>query len=62
MRVFSTILAALAVASGALAADDFESVIVTFPKDTADSVMAEARQKFVEQGGEITHVYGKLIK
>ena len=61
MRVLSTILAALAVTSGALAADGFKTVIVSFPKEIAQNIVDEAKAKFVEQGGEITHVY-RLIK
>lgn len=55
MRVLSTILAGLAVVSGALAAG--KSVIVSFPPDTAASVVDAAKADFKASGGEITHEY-----
>ncbi|KAK7751517.1 hypothetical protein SLS62_006604 [Diatrype stigma] len=58
MRVLSTFLAGLAVVSGALAAG--KSVIVSFPPDTAASVVDAAKSEFKASGGEITHEY-KLI-
>lgn len=59
MRAFSTILAVLAVVSGALATG--KSVIVSFPPDTAASVIDAAKADFKAAGGEITHEYN-LIK
>ncbi|KAM3512771.1 hypothetical protein MY11210_003556 [Beauveria gryllotalpidicola] len=62
MKFFPRIVAALALLSGALAVDRQVSVVVSFddPK-TPDSVVAAARQKIMDEGGQITHDY-QIIK
>lgn len=57
MRVLPTLLAGLAVVSGALAVDIQKSVIVSFPAGTAKSVMDSAKADIKEAGGVITHEY-----
>ncbi|EMR69008.1 hypothetical protein MGN70_011878 [Eutypa lata] len=53
MRVVPTILAGLAVISGVFA----KSIIVSFPPETAQSVVDTAKADFKAAGGEITHEY-----
>ncbi|KAI1078536.1 hypothetical protein F5B20DRAFT_204908 [Whalleya microplaca] len=61
MRVLSTVVAALAVASGAFAVDTQKSIIVSFPFETGDDVVGRAMDQIRAAGGVITHEY-KLIK
>ncbi|EJP69274.1 uncharacterized protein CRV24_000569 [Beauveria bassiana] len=62
MKFFPQIAAALALLPGALAVDRKVSVIVSFDdRDTPDSVVAAARQKIIDGGGQITHDY-QIIK
>ncbi|KAM3465509.1 hypothetical protein MY5147_005496 [Beauveria neobassiana] len=62
MKFFPQIAAALALLPGALAVDRKVSVIVSFDDpDTPDSVVAAARQKIIDGGGQITHDY-QIIK
>ncbi|KAJ3498591.1 hypothetical protein NLG97_g1009 [Lecanicillium saksenae] len=62
MKFFPQIVAALALLPGALAVDRKVSVIVSFDDpNTPDSVVAEARKKIIEGGGQITHDY-QIIK
>lgn len=62
MRFFPQIVAALALLPGAFAVDRKVSVIVSFDDpNTPDSVVAEARQKIIDNGGQITHDY-QIIK
>lgn len=62
MKFFPQIVAALALLPGALAVDRKVSVIVSFDDpNTPDSVVAAARQKIIDGGGQITHDY-QIIK
>lgn len=61
MRLIAYLVAALTVVSGALAVDVQKQVIVSYPQDTPDSVVAQAKQAIVDAGGIITHEY-QLIK
>lgn len=61
MRFFSTIVAALAVAQGALAVDVQKSIIVTFPEGTPEDVVTRAKDEIRQAGGVVTHDY-KLFK
>ncbi|KAI4736367.1 hypothetical protein E4T50_13134 [Aureobasidium sp. EXF-12298] len=46
----------------AYAATDSKQVIVSYPKDTPDSVIEHAMSVIKEAGGIITHEYKTLIK
>ncbi|KAK4251622.1 hypothetical protein C7999DRAFT_27696 [Corynascus novoguineensis] len=61
MRPFSFLIGALALVSGVMAADVQKSVLVTYPPETPDSVVSQAKQAVVDAGGVITHEY-TLIK
>jgi hypothetical protein len=61
MRFFSTVVAALAVAQGALAVDVQKSIIVTFPEGTPEDVVTRAKDEIRQAGGVVTHDY-KLFK
>lgn len=61
MRLFSFVLAALALFSGAIAVDIQKSVLVTYPPETPNSVVDQAKKAIVDAGGIITHEY-TLIK
>ncbi|OAQ97829.1 hypothetical protein LLEC1_00013 [Akanthomyces lecanii] len=62
MKFFSQIMAALALLPGALAVDRKVSVIVSFgDPNTPDDIVAAARQKIIDGGGQITHDY-QIIK
>ncbi|KAK1145473.1 hypothetical protein N8T08_004348 [Aspergillus melleus] len=55
MKLLSTIIL------GCLPVALAKSIVVTFPKDTPDSVVKDARQAIIDAHGEITHDY-QLIK
>ncbi|KAL3477999.1 hypothetical protein BJX99DRAFT_225280 [Aspergillus californicus] len=38
------------------------SILVTYPKDTPDSVIESAKKSITEAGGTITHEYSLVIK
>ncbi|KAL2809537.1 hypothetical protein BJX63DRAFT_435101 [Aspergillus granulosus] len=57
MKLFSAGLA-LALLPLALA----KSVLITYPKDTPDSVINEAKDSIRKAGGTITHEYRLVIK
>ena len=61
MRVSTLLVAAVTLVSGALAVDVQKSVIVTYPNETPDSVLDQAKAAIEESGGTITHNY-QLIK
>ncbi|KAK3684244.1 hypothetical protein B0T22DRAFT_484022 [Podospora appendiculata] len=61
MRIFALLVAALTVVSGVIAVDIQKSVIITYPGETPDWVLAQAKKAIVEGGGVITHEY-QLIK
>ncbi|OAA58868.1 Proteinase inhibitor, propeptide [Cordyceps fumosorosea ARSEF 2679] len=61
MKLLPQIIAALALLPGGFAVDRKMSVIVSFDDSTPDYIVAEARQKIVNGGGQITHDY-QIIK
>lgn len=62
MKFLPQVVAALALLPGAFAVDRKLSVIISFEDpNTPDSVVAEARQKIIDGGGQITHDY-QIIK
>ncbi len=61
MRPFSLLVAGLTLLSGVIAADIQKSVIVTYPPETPDSIVDQAKKAVLDAGGIITHEY-KLIK
>jgi hypothetical protein len=61
MRLFSFLIAALTLLSGVIAVDIQKSVIVTYPPETPDSVVIQAKKAIIDAGGMITHEY-TLIK
>ena len=61
MKLFAYFLALLSIVCAALAVDVRNAVIVQFPNHTPDWTVDEAKQKFIEAKGVITHEY-KIIK
>lgn len=61
MRPFGFLIAALTLLSGVIAVDIEKSVIITYPPETPDAVLAQAKKAIVDGGGLITHEY-QLIK
>ncbi|KAK4240269.1 hypothetical protein C8A03DRAFT_42223 [Achaetomium macrosporum] len=61
MRLYSFLLAALTLLSGVTAVDVHKSVLITYPPETPDSVVNQAKKAVVDAGGVITHEY-TLIK
>lgn len=62
MKFLPQVVTALALLPAALAVDRKVSVIISFDDpNTPDSVVAEARQKIIDGGGQITHDY-QIIK
>lgn len=61
MKLTSLLVAALTVVSGAVAVDVQKSVIVSYPSETPDSIVDQAKQAIKDSGGVITHEY-QLIK
>jgi hypothetical protein len=61
MRLFAFVLAALTLFAGVIAVDVQKSVIVTYPLETPDFVLDEAKKAIIESGGIITHEYS-IIK
>lgn len=61
MKLLSFLLAALTLLAGVLAVDIQKSVIVTYPPETPDSIVNQAKKAVTDAGGVITHEY-KLIK
>lgn len=61
MRLFSFLITALTLLSGVIAVDIQKSVLITYPPETPNNVVADAKKAIVEAGGTITHEY-KLIK
>ncbi|KAL4875566.1 hypothetical protein BJY04DRAFT_201663 [Aspergillus karnatakaensis] len=55
-------LLSAAVAFGLLPLALANSILVTYPKDTPDSVITEAKDSFKKAGGVITHEYSLVIK
>jgi len=61
MKPITAITAALALLSGAAALDIQKSVIISYPPETPDSVISQAKKAVIDAGGIITHEY-KMIK
>ena len=61
MRLFAFLIAALTLISGVVAVDVQKSVIITYPPETPDSVLDDARKAIEDGGGVVTHQY-QLIK
>ena len=61
MRLLSFLIAALTLVSGVIAVDIQKSVLITYPPETPDGIVADAKKAIVQAGGTITHEY-KLIK
>lgn len=61
MKLATILVTALTAASGALAVDVQKSVIVSYPADTPNSVLDQAKNAIKDSGGMITHEY-QLIK
>jgi len=61
MKLVAFLLATLALFSGVIAVDLKKEVLITYPDDTADSVVEEAKQVISDAGGIITHEFN-LIK
>lgn len=61
MKVFSFVIAALTLAAGVSAVDIQKSVLFTYPRETPDSVVDQAKKAIKDAGGLITHEY-TLIK
>jgi hypothetical protein len=61
MRSFAFLLASLTLLSGVIAVDIQKSVLITYPAETPDSIVDQAKKAIVEAGGVITHEY-TLIK
>lgn len=61
MKLTTFLVTALTVASGALAVDVQKSVIISYPADTPNSVLDQAKDAIRASGGVITHEY-QLIK
>ncbi|KAK4165017.1 hypothetical protein QBC43DRAFT_316560 [Cladorrhinum sp. PSN259] len=57
MRAFSFLIAALTFFSGVIAVDIQKSVLISYPSDTPDSVVTQAKKAIVDAGGIITHEY-----
>jgi hypothetical protein len=62
MKILHQLAAFLAVLPGAIAVDQKKSAIIYFDNpDTPDSIVDQARQRVIDAGGKITHVYS-IIK
>lgn len=61
MRLFSFLIATFTLLSGVIAVDIQKSVLVTYPPETPNSVVNQAKKAIVDAGGMITHEY-TLIK
>ncbi|RKU43926.1 hypothetical protein DL546_001070 [Coniochaeta pulveracea] len=61
MKLTTLLVAALTVVSGAVAVDVQKSVIISYPAETPDSVVDQAKKAIKDSGGIITHEY-QLIK
>ena len=57
MRPFGFVVASLALLPGALAVDDFKSVLVWWENPVPATTINQAKNAIVAAGGQITHVY-----
>jgi len=61
MKLLSVFVAVLSIICAAVAVDVQKSVIITYPADTPNSILDQAKQAIRDGGGIITHEY-QLIK
>ena len=61
MKLVAFLLATLALLSSAIAVDLKKEVLITYPDEVDDWVVAEAKRVIVDAGGVITHEFN-LIK
>ncbi|KAK0741762.1 hypothetical protein B0T21DRAFT_283691 [Apiosordaria backusii] len=61
MRLFTFLIAALTFFSGVIAVDIQKSVLISYPPETPDSIVDDAKKAIKDAGGIITHEY-TLIK
>ena len=61
MKLIAYLLLALSAASGVFAVEAQKSFLMSFPQNTADSIIQDAKQKIIDAKGFITHEY-TLIK
>ncbi|KAL1840517.1 hypothetical protein VTJ49DRAFT_338 [Mycothermus thermophilus] len=61
MKLFTFLSILTLLCSSVMAVDVLKSVLITYPPETPDSVVNQAKKAVVEAGGIITHEY-KLIK
>ncbi|AEO71315.1 dd42b0c7-84f9-4d38-a1be-94a564dd3467 [Thermothielavioides terrestris] len=61
MRVLSFLIAALTLIAGVIAVDIQKSVLITYPPETPDSIVEQAKKAVIAADGIITHEY-TLIK
>ncbi|GAB1313367.1 Inhibitor I9 domain-containing protein [Madurella fahalii] len=61
MKPFAFLLATLTLLSGATAVETQKSVLISYPPETPDSILDEAKKTIVDAGGSITHEY-KIFK
>ncbi|ROV97691.1 hypothetical protein VMCG_07439 [Cytospora schulzeri] len=61
MKLIAYLVPALSIISGVFAVEAQKSFLMSFPKNTADHVVKEAKQKIIDAKGFITHEY-TLIK
>ncbi len=61
MKLIAYLMAAVALAAGVLAVDVQKQVIISYPSDTPDWVVNEAKEAIIKANGIITHEYN-LIK
>ncbi|KAG6360572.1 hypothetical protein INS49_011634 [Diaporthe citri] len=57
MKLIAYLLLALSAISGAFAVEAQKSFIISFPEDTADSVVSAAKKQIADAKGVITHEY-----
>ncbi|KAI7787194.1 endopeptidase inhibitor-like protein [Diaporthe eres] len=57
MKLIAYLLLALSAISGAFAVEAQKSFIISFPDDTADSVVTAAKKQIADAKGVITHEY-----
>lgn len=61
MKLIAYLLLALSAVSGVFAVEAQKSFLMSFPKNTADKVIQDAKDKIIAANGYITHEY-TLIK
>lgn len=61
MKLLAFLVATLSIICAAVAVDVQKSVIITYPAETPDSILDQAKDAIRDGGGVITHEY-QLIK